>query len=153
MNKALTFAAVFFMVACAPRRIPGTEIDDTSETRALIAVMQQYRSAIEAKDPDAVMALIDPNFKDNAGTATPADDVDYKVLRQALVDRFAKVDALKLDFEVKKIEVEDDTANAVYSYTSSFRLPGLTPKAMGDSELEQMTFHRSGSKWLITSGI
>jgi hypothetical protein len=153
--QTLAVVAMLALAACTPRRIPGTEIDDTDETRALLGVMEKYRSAMEAKDPDAVMSLIDPSFRDNAGTATPEDDTDYKTLRDKLADRFSRLDTVKVDFDVKRIEVEKNDAQAVYSYTSSFRFSGQgqNQKPFGDSELEQMTFKRADGVWRITSGI
>jgi hypothetical protein len=140
--------------ACAPRRIPGTDIDDTEESRAILGVMETYRQALEAKNPDAVMALIDPNFQDNSGTTTPADDLNFKNLRGVLADRFGKVSDLRVTFEVKRIEFKQENARAVFTYNSAFKLPGMTQKALGDSELEEMTFKRADEgKWRITSGI
>ena len=72
-----------------------------------------------------------------------------------LPERFARLNDVRLEFEVKKVAVEQDQAQAIYSYSSSFKMPGLSGKAFGDSELEQMTFQREkeGGPWMITSGI
>jgi len=145
--------AVALMAGCAAKRIPGTDIDDTPQTRALLGVMEKYRTAVEAEDADGVMALIDPEFQDNSGTATPSDDLDYKNLRRTLADRFARLDSVKLSFEVKRINIERDRATAIFSYSSSFKLPGMTQKPLGDSELEEMSFKRTDNQWRITSGI
>ena len=41
----------------------------------------------------------------------------------------------------------------MYSYSSSFKMPGLSSKAFGDSELEKMTFRRDNddAQWVIVS--
>src|SRR5579872_5526845 len=91
---------------CAHRQIPGTNIDDTQDTRAIVDVMQHYRSAVEAKDVPAITALLDPSFRDDAGTPNPADDLDYDTVSQKLGDRFSKLDEVKLDIEVRKINVK-----------------------------------------------
>ena len=41
---------------CAPRRIPGTDLDDTPDNRAIIDVMGKYKKAFEARDVDGRLA-------------------------------------------------------------------------------------------------
>ena len=142
------------LVGCAPKRIPGTAIDDTDETRAILGVMEKYRSAIESKDVNGVMTLLDPSFKDDAGTSGPEDDLNYEALKQKLPDQFAQTEELKLDVTVKKITVnKNDTADVVYSYNTAYKLPKLSNKLLSDSELDQMTLKRVNGTWKIISGI
>jgi hypothetical protein len=148
-------AAFAFLAGCAPKRIPGTEIDDTDETRAIIAVMDGYRQAFEAKDPERVMSFIAETFEDNAGTGTPDDDLDYKTLRQALPKQFARAEDLRLEINVKKITLTEDEkgAQAIYYYTTTFRLPGLKDKPQSEAGLKMMQLKKVGDQWKVTSGI
>jgi len=142
------------LVHCAPRRIPGTEIDDTSDTREILTLMDKYRQAVEAKNADGVIALLDPSFDDDAGTSTPEDDVNYESIKQRLPEQFAQMEEVKLDLTVKKINLQrDGTALAVYSYASSYKLPKIAPKPVNDSDLDQMVLKRVDGKWKIVSGI
>jgi hypothetical protein len=158
----LSVAVLGSMAAgCAPRRIPGTEIDDTDETRAILEVMKQYRIAVEHKDAQGVISLVSESFKDDFGTPSPEDDLDYAKLREKLPQLFSRVDEPHLDLEVRKIEILEaggradstPTARAVFTYTESFKLPGLTSKPHNDSEIKEMRFARVGDAWKITSGI
>jgi hypothetical protein len=159
--RPIVFAILSLSLAlaagCAPRRIPGTEIDDTDDTRAILDVMEKYRSAVEAKDTSGLLSLVSESFKDDFGTPNPEDDKDYKKLRAWLPDFFARVDNPHVDLTVRKIEIipadKTLTARAVFTYNSSFKLPGLTSKPQSDSEIKEMWFARVGDAWKITSGI
>ena len=52
--------AALALLACGAKRIPGTEIRDTPETRAVVAAIEAYRQAAEKRDAEAVMALVSP---------------------------------------------------------------------------------------------
>jgi hypothetical protein len=157
--KRLFFAV--FVVAlgasgCAVHKIPGTEIDDTLDTRAILSVMDAYRRAVEAKNPQSIKDLCDPSFKDDSGSPNPDDDQDYESLGTKLPAEFAKVDNLRLDINVRKIEVnkELDTATATYTYTVSFRMPQFTSSSKSEGDIKQMHFRRVGDHtWKIVSGI
>jgi hypothetical protein len=148
-------AALLLVAACTPRRIPGTDIDDTDDTRAILKVMEQYRSAVEARDAGKVLSLISQEFKDDLGTSTPADDLDYPQLREKLPVSMAKLDDVRLDVTVRKVTVNpaDSTASAIFTYTTSFRMPGLSNKPQSDSEIKEMWFKKVGADWKIVSGI
>ena len=146
-------ALLLLPLACAPKRIPGTEIRDNADTRAILQVMERYRLALEARDAAAIQGLVDKNFRDNAGTETPDDDLSYDSLMRELPARLAKLDDVKLEFTVKRIEVAGATAQAVYFWNARYRMPKLNNKPQLDSELEVMVFNRTGEGWKILSGI
>jgi ketosteroid isomerase-like protein len=153
--RPLIAAALLLLPAagCAPRRIPGTEIRDTQETRAILAVMESYRRALEARDAAAIQGLVDRGFRDNAGTPDPEDDLTYDSLMKELPGRLAKLSDVRLDFTIKRIEVTGATAQAVYFWNARYRMPKLNSKPQLDSELEVMQFNRAGDGWKIVSGI
>jgi hypothetical protein len=154
-----TFAlclAVFAIAACAPRKIPGTELDDTTETRAILDVMEKYRSALEARDTNAIIGLADASFKDNGGSANPDDDYDYQDLQTKLPNTLSKLGDVRLEFTVRRIELNDEenAARATYTYTQSYTLPGLKAKKQSDTEIKQMVLKRVDKKvWKIVSGV
>ncbi len=154
MNVRLLLLGSLVLAGCSAKRIPGTEIEDSDENRAILSVMDQYRKALEGRDAEKIIALLDESFEDDLGTATPADDIDYHQLREQLPERLAKVDEVRIDFTVRRIQLgKDKTARAVYTYTSSYKMPGLTPRPQTDSEIKEMSFKRSKNGWKITSGI
>lgn len=153
IRLAAVLAAAVLLSACAARRIPGTEIEDNDETRAIINVMEKYRSSLEARDAEGVLQLISPEFRDDAGTTTPADDVSYEELKQQLPARLGQLDNVRLDVNVRKIEIVGDLAQVVYYYNSSYKLPQLSPRAQSDSDLQMMQLKRVDDDWRIISGL
>lgn len=156
MNARILLLASFLALGgCAVRNLPGTEIEDTDDTRAILQVMETYRQAVEARDADRILSVVAESFKDDQGTAPLDDDLDYQGLREQLPKNLARLDDVRLELTVKNIEVDDrtKTAQAVYTYTTSFRMPGLNPKPQSDSEIKQMTFKQVAGVWKITSGI
>ena len=149
----LAAAAVLVNLACAPRLIPGTDIERTDDTEAIIELMEQYRRAVEGRDAEGMMALVSPDFRDNAGTSTPDDDLSFQSLPEALRNRFQKIDDVHLDIDVRDIEVAKDDASAVYYYSLRWRMPGLSNNAHNAAELKRMEFKRAEGVWKIVSGI
>ncbi len=158
MMRKLPIAAAFAFLAtgCATHKIPGTEIDDTEDTRAILSIIDAYRKAVEAKNAQTIIDLADESFKDDGGSSSPDDDHDYKSLYTKLPSEFQKVDDLRLDINVRKIEInkELDIATATYTYTVSFRMPQYTSSAKSEADIKQMRFRRlKDHTWKITSGI
>lgn len=155
LRTLLAFVTLLAVTSCTPRRIPGTDIDDNDDTRAILKVMEQFRAAVEGRDAGKVIALVADSFSDDMGTSSPADDMNYASLREKLPQGMAKLDEVKLDMTVRKVEVnaKESAARAVYTYTTSFRMPGLSAKPQNDSEIKEMWFKKVGNDWKITSGI
>jgi hypothetical protein len=154
MSVRVLFAAAALLVAgCARRLIPGTEIEDNEDTSAIVKLMETYRKAVEARDTQTLMTLVSPQFHDNQGTSTPEDDLDFRSLPQALGDRFARIEDVRLSIDVKNIEVQRDEADAVYYWTMYWRMPSYGDKPQNASELKRMKFKRLDRSWKIVSGI
>jgi|APLak6261678615_1056124.scaffolds.fasta_scaffold01351_2 hypothetical protein len=144
------------LTGCAPKKIPGTELDDTSDTRAVIDVMQKYRAAFETKNIDALSKMVDESFRDDGGSSSPDDDLDYATFAPKLSARMAKVSDLKLDVTVRRIEfdTENKVARVTYSYQLSFKMPEYSSRTQSENDIKQMLLKRVGDQdWKITSGI
>lgn len=137
-------------LGCGPRRIPGTELEDTGDTRAIIETIARYNSSLEARDANGILALVDPAFRDNAGTLTPDDDIDIERLRTVLPQRLAKLQDVAVRIEIKTIDVKGDKASAVYTWVSQFKFGG---KSMTESDIKRMELRRGPDGWKILSGI
>ena len=146
-------AALLIGTGCAHRLIPGTDIERNDDTEAIVQLMERYRQAVEGRDAEAVMKLVSPEFRDNAGTSTPDDDLTYQSLPEALKTRFENIDEVHLDVDVRDIEVRKEDASAVYYYTLRWRMPRLSNTAHSASELKRMEFKREAGLWKIVSGI
>jgi hypothetical protein len=58
-----------------------------------------------------------------------------------------------VDISVRRVEIEDDAATAIYHWKASWRMPSLTSRPQSDAELEQMQLKRMKGEWNIVSGI
>ncbi|HEX8438157.1 nuclear transport factor 2 family protein [Archangium sp.] len=154
MNARLLLAcATLLLAACTPRNIPGTQIPDTEDSRAILNVMERYRSAIEARDAKALQQLISKSFRDNAGTEDPQDDLTYKNLPQALPSLFSRLESPRVELDIRQVNVKKGAATVIYYWNASFRAPTLLEAPQRDSELEQMILQKEDGEWRIVSGI
>lgn len=140
--------------ACAPSLIPGTDVKDTSDNRAVYQTIQAYREAMDRRDAAAVLALAAPDYFDNSGTPQPEDDVDRAILAERLPQDLAKVDAVRLELTVRKVEVKGDRAEAEVFYDGWYRVKtptGVVPRR--DSDIHRMRLRKVDGRWLFTSGL
>lgn len=156
------FGATLLLLSsgCAARKIPGTEIDDTSDTRAIIEVVDRYRRAVEREDIAALLALAHPAFYDDGGTSSADDDLRAETLEATLRDRFGKVEDIRLDISVRKVVFAEsgDEAKVTYTYTLSFKMPAFGGRAKQETDIKQLTVRRGAGqaddrRWLLASGI
>ncbi len=152
--RRLVLPAALALVACAARRIPGTDVRDTSENRAVYEVIQEYGQAMQKKDAAAVLTLVAPDYFDDAGTPDPADDLDRAQLEKTLPQDLAKLDSLRLELTVKTIEAQKDTATADVFYNASYQIQTPTgPIPKRQSDIHRMKFKRLQGQWRIVAGL
>lgn len=147
--------ALATLSGCMPRRLPGTDIEDTPDSRAVLDVLTGYTRAMEGRDARSVMRLVSRDFQDDGGTGSPEDDLDFARLQQVLPERLSRVEDLRLDITVKKMNFEDRgrTAEVVYFYQTSFRVPAFSNKPKNESGLKKMVLHKEDAGWRLVSGI
>jgi hypothetical protein len=150
VRRALLLLILVPAAGCGPHHIPGTDLEDTGDTRAIIDTISKYNSALEARDANGILALVDPEFHDNAGTLTPDDDIDIQRLRTVLPQRLAKLQDVAVRIEIKTIDVKGDRAQAVYTWVSQFKFGG---KSITESDIKRMELRRGAQGWKILSGI
>jgi ketosteroid isomerase-like protein len=152
--RLLLLSSALLLAACTTRHIAGTQIADTKDTRAIIQVMERYRSAIEARDAQAIQQLVSKNFRDNAGTEQPDDDLTYENLPQALSSLFSRLETPRVEMDVRRVDVREGSAVVIFHWNASWRMPALKNSApQRESELEQMVLERQDGQWLIVSGL
>lgn len=154
MRRLLVALALLAAFAGCRRTIPNTDILDTADTRAVLAVIEQYRRAAEQRDAAAVMGLVSRRYFDDAGTPDPADDLDYGQLVKAVAADYGRVPSTRLELSVKQIDVDGDRAVAYLYYEAHYRIAtprGEVPKQ--EQDVSRMIFAREGGAWKITSGL
>lgn len=147
---ALALAAA----GCAPRLLPGTDIADDKDNRAVYDVVMAFRAAMEKKDVKAVLALVAPDYYDTAGTPDPSDDLDRARLEATLPEDLSRAEAVKLEITFRKIEIEGDDARVEVFFDAYYRVKTpATAVPRRDSDVHRIRLHRSQGAWLIVSGL
>ena len=154
MSRCLAALLALAAAAGCTRKIPGTEIDDTKDNRAIAATIDAWRRALDARDANGIVALVSDQYFDDAGTGDPADDLDRSQLPKALADTLSRLPSVKLEVAVTRIEVDGDKAAAFMFFDSRYRV--ATPRgeiAKRDADVSRMTFRREAGGWRISSGL
>jgi hypothetical protein len=154
-TAALALAVALAAAAgCSPKRIPGTQIESTPDTRAVLDVVRSYRQALEKRDVPGVLALVAPTYFDTAGTSDPADDLDRAGLEAALAQDMGRAEGVRVDFTVRKIEVAGDDAEAELFYETYYRVqtPG-GPVPRRDADIHRMKLKKLAGEWKIVAGL
>jgi ketosteroid isomerase-like protein len=150
----LVLAAALVASACSAKRIPGTEIPDTRENREVYGVIDEYVRAMNKRDANAVLALVSPDYFDDAGTPDPADDLDRAHLEKAIVQDLSKVETERLAVTMRKIEVTDGTAYAEIFFDNYYRVQtpaGAVPRR--DSDVHRIRLKKIDGQWKIFAGL
>jgi ketosteroid isomerase-like protein len=140
--------------ACSSKRLPGTEIKDTRENRAVYTVIDGYVQAMNRRDAAAVLTQVAPDYFDDAGTPEPGDDLDRERLEKALAEDLARVEAAKLSLSLRKIVVQEETAFAEVFYDSYYRVQtpaGAVPRR--DSDVHRIRLKKVAGQWKIAAGL
>jgi ketosteroid isomerase-like protein len=148
---ALLLAA---LAACSPKRIPGTEIPDNPDTRAIAAVIESYRSAVERRDAAAVLGLVSERYFDDAGTPEPSDDLDRAGLAAALPADLARVSGVRMELKVLDIKVDGDAAQAYLRFDARYRISTRSGEvARAQSDVNRIKLLREKGAWRIVAGL
>jgi hypothetical protein len=152
--RATVLAAALAVSACAPRYLPGTEIDDTKDNRAVYELVLRYREALEKRDVNGILALVGPGYYDTAGTTDSGDDLDRARLETALREELPKAENLKVDFTIRRIEVNGDEAQAEIFFDSFYRVKTSTVSVpRRDSDVQRLRLKRIDNQWKFVAGL
>jgi ketosteroid isomerase-like protein len=154
---SLALCAVIALSAgcsCSPKRIPGTEIEDTGDNRAVYEVVRVYQKALEARDAPTILSLVSPDYFDASGTPDPADDLDRAQLEKSLAADLARLEGVRMDVTLRRIDVQRDTATAEIFYETYYRVQtpsGAIPRR--DADVHRLVLKKMGEQWKIAAGL
>ncbi|MBD90572.1 MAG: hypothetical protein CL940_09555 [Deltaproteobacteria bacterium] len=151
---ALSFALA--VSACASGTLPNTTIPETEETRAVFDRVQQYRTAMEARDVDGVISMVSPRYYENSGTTdSDRDDYGFQVLHDKVL-KLLRDNVLSVQYQVllRNIKVDGDMAVADYEYFYKFKfVEGGNEGWAQRNDFNRLTFAREGGQWMIVGGL
>ncbi len=153
-NRLPILLLVLAAGACAPKKLPGTDVRETRDTRAIYGVLHDYVDAMNKRDVAAILANVASDYFDDAGTPDPGDDLDRERLEKALAADFARIEGSKLSVQIRKIEVQEDQAFAELFYDSYYRVQtpaGPVPRR--DADVHRLRLKKVQGGWRISSGL
>lgn len=147
-------AALLALVACSTVRLPGTDIPDVGDNRAIYEVLQRYRAAVERRDAAAVLELVSPAYFDDAGTPDPSDDLDYAGLAKALPADLARVSGVRWDLALQSIQLDGERAMAYVRFDARYRVTTRVGEiAKAQTDVSRIGLVRENAAWRIRSGL
>ena len=94
MRACLTLCLVAGLACSTP--IKGHEITDNKLNREVLALMNAYAGAMQARDADRVLALVADNYFEDGGNADTKDDYGRDELAKKLKERFENTSELHM---------------------------------------------------------
>lgn len=152
LSSLLLFVA---LPACTHvQMIPGTTVQDNRLNRQLVEILEDYRTALESRDPARLLALAHPHYFEDSGTATSADDYGIDGLRQVLQTRLVALRTIHYNIEYRHILVTGTRAQVDIRYDATFQMA----TAIGDrwerkQNDKRIELERERERWLIISGM
>jgi hypothetical protein len=134
--------------------IPGTKVADTKANREIIDVCERYRHAMEERDAATLLALAHPNYYEDSGTPSGADDYGYDGLKDVLAKRLSAVKTLRYNIEYRRVNISGHHAEVDIRYDASFQLAtemgDRWERKLNDKRIE---LENDGRRWLIIAGM
>jgi ketosteroid isomerase-like protein len=151
-------AATLFLLlcaACSHNTIPGTQIPDRPENRAILDVVSAYKAAMEARDADALVALAAPSYFDKGDPSrTAAGPLNYGSLRREIPEDFKDVKSVHLDITIKDLQIDGDKAHVDYYGVLRYAI-GVSSgeKWFSEADDARMRLVKLNGRWKISSGL
>ena len=143
------------MAACATARIPNTEVVDTPENRAVVAVVERYRTAMETRDAPTLRAMASKHYYENASTTASAeDDWGFPNLEEVLKRLTDNVKSVTYDVHITDLQIYGERADVDFELTWAFQYTdgerdGWTRK----TDTNRLELIREDGDWHILSGM
>jgi hypothetical protein len=159
LSLAAMATCLVLLASCSTRYIGNTKVEDTSENREILQVVEQYRRAVEDRDVQRVLDLTSDRYMEDPGTpGDPSDDYDKAGLRKRLETSFSKVEEQRLRIDARKItRFEGEKLPTVgVEYRFDFRYKMALP---GNGEwreamdLNRVVLVQEEDGWKILSGL
>ncbi len=115
---ALSLCSLLLSIGCSTKRIPNTDLKDTSDNRQIVDFMVKYRQAVENRAAGDVLRLTSADYFEDNGTADQSDDYGIEHLTESLDENFSKLKDLKLSFFIQHVnyQKEKDEIHVIYRF-------------------------------------
>ena len=154
MKVALAFAAAAALSACSHATIANTPISDTQDNREVLQILSRYKQAVEAKDVDAILGMVSPDYLDVSIPGKSKEAKDYSGLQAALKEQFGRTKSIRLELHPRAVKIEGEKASVDYFYVVRYdpQLPSGTSWRSETDDARLKLLRRQGA-WKIVSGL
>jgi hypothetical protein len=159
LARAGALLALAWMVTAASgcatiRPIPGTKIADTALNRELINRVEEYRVNLEQRDAGKLLIMASPQYYEDAGTPTGADDYGYPGLKRVLEQRLSALRWLRFLIRYRDIHIDGNRASVDIHYDLSFQLMTELGERWERKQSEKrLELIREENRWQFLSGM
>jgi hypothetical protein len=161
MTRLFLFLAI---AGCAQngRYVPGTKVPYSAANKSVLDACEEYRTAVERGDADALMMMAHKQYWEDSGTPSGGDDYGYEGLRKVLTTRLQKASDVR--YSVRYVNVQqtcqddlkagckaavDVLIDASFTVTSALG----QPKRPDKRDQNQLLLEYDGRRWLFLSGM
>jgi hypothetical protein len=157
MLRTFVFLSSFnalFLIACSQiGTIPGTRIPDTRHHREIIARVEEYRRAMEQRDAAKLLSMAHPNYYEDSGTPSGADDYGYPGLKRVLDRSMSSMRAMRFAIQYRNIAIEGRRATVDFRFDISYQVAtDMGEKWERRQNDKRMELEFDGNRWLFLSG-
>ncbi|UJR79124.1 SnoaL-like domain-containing protein [Sandaracinus amylolyticus] len=139
---------------CAARMIPNTDVEDTDDNREVVEFVEQYRHAMEARNPGQILRLVSESYYDDNGTPTTEDDIDYGLLQERVARLAEDVIEVRYEMRYRRVTFRSDRVVVDFTYTGRFKVQTAEgerwARRLADNRLELV---RENGEYRIVSGL
>lgn len=154
MKKSLACLIFLTFNMCTHERIPNTDVESTSENRAVVNYVEKYRKALEQRDVAGLLSMAGKDYYDDNGTPKGEDDIDYKSLSESLKNLRQSVLDVRYAIRYRRVSFERDRVLVDYTYSASFRIATAEgerwTRRLADNRL---VLRRQGDTFAVVSGM
>lgn len=154
---ALVGLAFSFAMAagCASLQvIPGTKIPDTPAHREVLARVEEYRVALEKRDASKLLIMASPQYYEDSGTPSGADDYGYPGLKRILEQRLSALRWLRFLIRYRSIQIEGNRASVELRYDISYQLMTEMGERWERKQSEKkLELIKEDGRWMFLSGM
>ena len=144
------------LAGCATTMLPGTEIEETPENRAVYDLVQRYRRDIEERDVADLRKMISRDYFENGATTDDTtDDYGYdKLVADVMPILKDNIKRVKVDVRVTEIVVGERRAHAAFEYTVRFLYTeGGKEGWIASNDFNRLELVREDDAWKIADGL
>ena len=149
--------------ACAARAtyIAGTKVPYSSNNKSALEAVENYRTAVERGDAEALMMMAHKEYWEDSGTPSGSDDYGFEGLRTVLTTRFKMATDIRYSMRYVGVTQQCSELAAGCQATvdvlidASFTINNVHGAATRPDKRDQGQFllEWDGQKWLFRSGM